>query len=158
MKGVSFDNFWSWGKAWTPKLDPSHWLSHHKAEHKNQMFLIFQGTSIFKIILPQERIRAGSQGGVDVTDSSFSNADVGWTRFNELNAKGAGGGLWLQSEVEKHQQQNFSRKAILLFSVEICTFNSSLLFLWLLHSLKSVRPNFELAGWVGREKSIKTCI
>lgn len=67
MQGVSFDSFWSWGKAWTPELEPSHWLSHHKAEHKNQMFHIFQGTPIFKLILPQERIRAGSWGGVDVT-------------------------------------------------------------------------------------------
>lgn len=44
-------------------------LSHHKANDKNQPLSIFQNLSIFKLILSSEGIRAGSWGGIDVSQT-----------------------------------------------------------------------------------------
>lgn len=140
VKGVSFDNFWSRGKAWAPKRDPSHWLSHHKAEHKNQMLYIFQGTSIFKLILPQERIRASSRGGVDVTLSHhFQMLMLDGPDLMKPMPKGQVGDSDFSQKV-KNINRNFSRKAVLSSQLKfaplaaVCSF-SGCFTAWILSDL-----------------------
>lgn len=106
-------------------------------------------------------MRPGTWGGVDIRMThEFQTLMLdGPDIMNQVTKKQVANslqeGITAMSEGGKYLQEKLSKKYFLLFYIEICTLNDNFVSFSLTDS-QSENSHFELMGWLGREKAIKS--